>query len=191
MVSISQYFTSLYTCIAACWWSLHSNWSKPSSVLLFLGVQVKTAPAGIIHIEKNQERWRNRAGWRGKVRLCLRTRTFPLTTLLYSVMGPHPLAGWKELSPGYAHRYTCTMGIYKPYLFEASTSSFEKLQPENRSDSVLIVILHLQEICQSPVLFPGEITLAHPKQGLLGDCWFLCACSFLARNKNLLNKVAQ
>lgn len=83
------------------------------------------------------------------------------------------------------------MGNYKPYLCEASTSSFEKLQPEDRSDSVLIVILPLQEICQSPALFSGDINLAHPKQGLLGDCWFLCACSFLVTNKNLLNKVAQ
>ncbi|TWW73241.1 calpain-10 isoform X1 [Takifugu flavidus] len=49
--------------------------------------------------------------------------------------------------------------------------------------------LRPQEICESPALFPGDINLAHPKQGLLGDCWFLCACSFLVRNKNLLNKV--
>ncbi|XP_068196326.1 calpain-10 isoform X2 [Antennarius striatus] len=46
-----------------------------------------------------------------------------------------------------------------------------------------------QEICQSPVLFPDNSNLAHAKQGLLGDCWFLCACSFLLKNKHLLNKV--
>lgn len=46
-----------------------------------------------------------------------------------------------------------------------------------------------QEICQSPALFPDNINLAHAKQGLLGDCWFLCACSVLLKNKHLLNKV--
>uniref|UniRef100_UPI0037E7B907 calpain-10 isoform X1 n=1 Tax=Semicossyphus pulcher TaxID=241346 RepID=UPI0037E7B907 len=46
-----------------------------------------------------------------------------------------------------------------------------------------------QEICQSPALFPDNINQAHAKQGLLGDCWFLCACSFLLKNKHLLNKV--
>ncbi|KAG7214704.1 hypothetical protein INR49_010596 [Caranx melampygus] len=46
-----------------------------------------------------------------------------------------------------------------------------------------------QEICQSPVLLPDNITLGHAKQGLLGDCWFLCACTFLLKNKHLLNKV--
>lgn len=47
----------------------------------------------------------------------------------------------------------------------------------------------LQKICSAPTLFPDDINLAHSKQGLLGDCWFLCACSFLLRNKHLLNKV--
>ncbi|CAK6952485.1 calpain-10 [Scomber scombrus] len=46
-----------------------------------------------------------------------------------------------------------------------------------------------QEICQSPALFPENINLAHAKQGLLGDCWFLCACSVLLKNKHLLIKV--
>ncbi|KAM3605315.1 uncharacterized protein V6R79_023736 [Siganus canaliculatus] len=46
-----------------------------------------------------------------------------------------------------------------------------------------------QEICESPVLFPDNINQAHAKQGLLGDCWFLCACTFLLKNKHLLNKV--
>ncbi|XP_028284086.1 calpain-10 [Parambassis ranga] len=46
-----------------------------------------------------------------------------------------------------------------------------------------------QEICQSPALFPNNISLGHAKQGLLGDCWFLCACTFLVKNKQLLNKV--
>ncbi|XP_034469196.1 calpain-10 isoform X2 [Hippoglossus hippoglossus] len=46
-----------------------------------------------------------------------------------------------------------------------------------------------QEICQSPVLCPDNINLGHAKQGLLGDCWFLCACTVLLKNKHLLNKV--
>ncbi|KAG7526465.1 calpain-10 [Solea senegalensis] len=46
-----------------------------------------------------------------------------------------------------------------------------------------------QEICQSPVLFPDNINLGHAKQGLLGDCWFLCACTVLLKNRHLLNKV--
>ncbi|XP_068605145.1 calpain-10 [Brachionichthys hirsutus] len=45
-----------------------------------------------------------------------------------------------------------------------------------------------QEICRSPALFPDNVDLAHAKQGLLGDCWFLCASSFLLNNKHLLNK---
>ncbi|XP_030258779.1 calpain-10 [Sparus aurata] len=49
--------------------------------------------------------------------------------------------------------------------------------------------LRPQEICQTPALFPDNINLAHVKQGLLGDCWFLCACTFLLKNKHLLNKV--
>ncbi|KAJ0058665.1 hypothetical protein NL108_000370 [Boleophthalmus pectinirostris] len=46
-----------------------------------------------------------------------------------------------------------------------------------------------QEICQSPELFPQDISLGHAKQGLLGDCWLLCACTVLLQNKHLLNKV--
>ncbi|KAM4605520.1 calpain-10 [Polymixia lowei] len=46
-----------------------------------------------------------------------------------------------------------------------------------------------QEICQSPALFPDNINEGHAKQGLLGDCWFLCACTILLKNKHLMNKV--
>ncbi|CAN9502900.1 unnamed protein product [Ophioblennius macclurei] len=46
-----------------------------------------------------------------------------------------------------------------------------------------------QDICKKATLFPENINSAHAKQGLLGDCWFLCACSFLLKNKQLLNKV--
>nr|XP_040026927.1 calpain-10 [Gasterosteus aculeatus aculeatus]XP_040026929.1 calpain-10 [Gasterosteus aculeatus aculeatus] len=46
-----------------------------------------------------------------------------------------------------------------------------------------------QEISQSPALFHDKTSLCQAKQGLLGDCWFLCACTFLLKNKQLLNKV--
>lgn len=46
-----------------------------------------------------------------------------------------------------------------------------------------------QDICQSPALFPEDYSLGHAKQGLLGDCWLLCACTHLLQNKHLLNKV--
>ncbi|XP_072297473.1 calpain-10 [Eucyclogobius newberryi] len=52
-----------------------------------------------------------------------------------------------------------------------------------------ITFLRPQEICQSPELFPEDINLGHAKQGLLGDCWLLCACTILLQNKHLLNKV--
>lgn len=59
------------------------------------------------------------------------------------------------------------------------------------SQSSGITISHLQEICQSPELFSDNINLAHAKQGLLGDCWFLCASNLLLTNIHLLNKVEQ
>ncbi len=46
-----------------------------------------------------------------------------------------------------------------------------------------------QEICKQPQLFPDDPVEAHPKQGILGDCWLLCACSMLIKNQCLLNKV--
>lgn len=53
----------------------------------------------------------------------------------------------------------------------------------------IVPFLHHQEICQSPAFFPKQISLGHAKQGLLGDCWLLCACTILLENKHLLNKV--
>lgn len=49
--------------------------------------------------------------------------------------------------------------------------------------------LRPQEICKQPQLFPDDPVEAHPKQGILGDCWLLCACSMLIKNQCLLNKV--
>uniref|UniRef100_A0A8C1RG60 Calpain catalytic domain-containing protein n=1 Tax=Cyprinus carpio TaxID=7962 RepID=A0A8C1RG60_CYPCA len=49
--------------------------------------------------------------------------------------------------------------------------------------------LRPQEICKQPRLFPDDPVEANPKQGILGDCWSLCACSMLLKNQCLLNKV--
>ncbi|XP_077078382.1 calpain-10 [Siphateles boraxobius] len=49
--------------------------------------------------------------------------------------------------------------------------------------------LRPQDICKQPQLFPDDPVKAHPKQGILGDCWLLCACSMLLKNQHLLNKV--
>ncbi|XP_061152255.1 calpain-10 isoform X1 [Syngnathus typhle] len=67
-------------------------------------------------------------------------------------------------------------------LFCDSSTPISRLQGQ-------ITWLRPQEICQSPVLFPHNIHLSHAKQGLLGDCWFLCACSVLLKNKHLLDRV--
>uniref|UniRef100_A0A8C9X1C6 Calpain 10 n=1 Tax=Sander lucioperca TaxID=283035 RepID=A0A8C9X1C6_SANLU len=67
-------------------------------------------------------------------------------------------------------------------LFSDSSTPIAKLQGD-------ITWLRPQEICQSPALFPDDINLGHAKQGLLGDCWFLCACTSLLKSKHLLNKV--
>ncbi|KAJ8011591.1 hypothetical protein DPEC_G00059840 [Dallia pectoralis] len=52
-----------------------------------------------------------------------------------------------------------------------------------------ITWLRPQEICQTPTLFPENINKGHAKQGLLGDCWFLCALTILLKNQHLMNKV--
>ncbi|XP_073705086.1 calpain-10 [Garra rufa] len=49
--------------------------------------------------------------------------------------------------------------------------------------------LRPQEICRQPQLFPDDPVEAHPKQGILGDCWLLCACTMLLKNQHVLNKV--
>ncbi|XP_026169223.1 calpain-10 [Mastacembelus armatus] len=67
-------------------------------------------------------------------------------------------------------------------LFSDSSTPITRLQGD-------ITWQRPQEICLSPVLFPDFINLGHAKQGLLGDCWFLCACTFLLKNKHLLDKV--
>lgn len=49
--------------------------------------------------------------------------------------------------------------------------------------------LRPQEQCQSPRLFSPIPQESHVKQGILGDCWFLCACTMLEKNRHLLDKV--
>ncbi|XP_054975933.1 calpain-10 isoform X4 [Sorex araneus] len=46
-----------------------------------------------------------------------------------------------------------------------------------------------QEICASPQLFADSPREGQVKQGLLGDCWFLCACAALSRSRRLLHQV--
>ncbi|KAG9278194.1 calpain-10 [Astyanax mexicanus] len=49
--------------------------------------------------------------------------------------------------------------------------------------------LRPQHICKHPRLFPDKLTDAYPKQGILGDCWLLCACTMLLKSRHLLEKV--
>ncbi|XP_062961835.1 calpain-10 isoform X1 [Cynocephalus volans] len=46
-----------------------------------------------------------------------------------------------------------------------------------------------QEICAAPQLFPENPQEGQVKQGLLGDCWFLCACAALQKRRHLLDQV--
>ncbi|XP_044801326.1 calpain-10 isoform X2 [Bubalus bubalis] len=47
-----------------------------------------------------------------------------------------------------------------------------------------------QEICATPRLFAGSPQEGQVKQGLLGDCWFLCACAALQKSRHLLDQVS-
>ncbi|XP_046731858.1 calpain-10 isoform X3 [Silurus meridionalis] len=49
--------------------------------------------------------------------------------------------------------------------------------------------LRPEQICKSPCLLPDDLTEAYPKQGILGDCWLLCACNMLLKSRYLLDKV--
>uniref|UniRef100_A0A8C9F2H9 Calpain 10 n=1 Tax=Pavo cristatus TaxID=9049 RepID=A0A8C9F2H9_PAVCR len=49
--------------------------------------------------------------------------------------------------------------------------------------------LRPQDICSAPRLFSNNLQDVQVKQGILGDCWFLCACVALQKSKYLLNKV--
>ncbi|XP_075058506.1 calpain-10 isoform X2 [Mixophyes fleayi] len=52
-----------------------------------------------------------------------------------------------------------------------------------------ITWLRPQEICASPHLFPENPRHGLGKQGILGDCWFICACSALQQSDKLLHQV--
>ncbi|KAB5535653.1 hypothetical protein PHYPO_G00120390 [Pangasianodon hypophthalmus] len=49
--------------------------------------------------------------------------------------------------------------------------------------------LRPEQICTTPCLFPDDFNEAYPKQGILGDCWLLCACNMLLKNRYLLDQV--
>ncbi|XP_074887641.1 calpain-10 isoform X4 [Buteo buteo] len=49
--------------------------------------------------------------------------------------------------------------------------------------------LRPKDICSTPRLFSNNLQDVQVKQGILGDCWFLCACVALQKSKYLLNKV--
>ncbi|XP_026710595.1 calpain-10 isoform X2 [Athene cunicularia] len=49
--------------------------------------------------------------------------------------------------------------------------------------------LRPKDICSTPRLFSNNQQDVQVKQGILGDCWFLCACVALQKSKYLLNKV--
>eukprot|EP00071_Canis_lupus_P031906 XP_022265463.1 calpain-10 isoform X3 [Canis lupus familiaris] len=46
-----------------------------------------------------------------------------------------------------------------------------------------------QEICATPRLFADNPQEGQVKQGLLGDCWLLCACAALQKSQYLLDQV--
>ncbi|XP_060049554.1 calpain-10 isoform X4 [Erinaceus europaeus] len=46
-----------------------------------------------------------------------------------------------------------------------------------------------EEICPAPRLFADGPQEDRVRQGLLGDCWFLCACAALSRSPQLLHQV--
>uniref|UniRef100_A0ABI7XD12 Calpain catalytic domain-containing protein n=1 Tax=Felis catus TaxID=9685 RepID=A0ABI7XD12_FELCA len=46
-----------------------------------------------------------------------------------------------------------------------------------------------QEICATPRLFADNPREGQVKQGLLGDCWLLCACAALQKSRRLLDQV--
>uniref|UniRef100_A0A673SVB7 Calpain-10 n=1 Tax=Suricata suricatta TaxID=37032 RepID=A0A673SVB7_SURSU len=46
-----------------------------------------------------------------------------------------------------------------------------------------------QELCAAPRLFADDPQEGQVKQGLLGDCWLLCACAALQKSQHLLEQV--
>ncbi|XP_060690704.1 calpain-10 isoform X2 [Hemiscyllium ocellatum] len=87
------------------------------------------------------------------------------------------------------------MEIPKKKLFEdpgfpaSNTSLFSSYSTPIAKFRSKITWLRPQEISRSPRLFPENPQDGKIKQGLLGDCWFLCACEALRKNRQLLDKV--
>ncbi|XP_048460530.1 calpain-10 [Rhincodon typus] len=87
------------------------------------------------------------------------------------------------------------MEIPKKKLFEdpgfpaSSTSLFSSYSTPITKLRGKITWLRPQEISRSPQLFPENPQDGQIKQGLLGDCWFLCACEALRKNRQLLDKL--
>ncbi|KAG8136303.1 hypothetical protein E2320_009259 [Naja naja] len=80
--------------------------------------------------------------------------------------------------------------LYKDLAFPASDDSlFFNCSTPLAQFKGEIYWLRPQEICSSPRLFSDNQHEWQVKQGMLGDCWFLCACAALQKNKYLLTKV--
>ncbi|XP_073531404.1 calpain-10 isoform X4 [Phyllobates terribilis] len=81
-------------------------------------------------------------------------------------------------------------GLYVDPEFPAGVSSLV-----GRGDTPLsalcerITWLRPQEICEAPHLFPGDRRAVLGRQGILGDCWFICATSALQKSPALLPQV--
>lgn len=81
-------------------------------------------------------------------------------------------------------------GMFEDQSFPADDSSvFSDYTTPLSSLLGEITWLRPQEICEHPQLFPDNPGESNPKQGILGDCWLLCACSMLLKNQHLMNKV--
>ncbi|KAM4040327.1 calpain-10 isoform 2-T2 [Anomaloglossus baeobatrachus] len=81
-------------------------------------------------------------------------------------------------------------GLYVDPEFPAGVSSL--VGPGDTPLSALcerITWLRPQEICETPHLFPEDRRRALGKQGILGDCWFVCAASVLQTSPSLLHQV--
>ncbi|XP_074172231.1 calpain-10 isoform X3 [Rhinolophus sinicus] len=81
--------------------------------------------------------------------------------------------------------------LFRDAAFPASSSSlfssFSTPLAQFRED---ITWRRPQEICATPRLFPDNPQEGQVKQGLLGDCWFLCACAALQKSRHLLEQVS-
>nr|XP_046188577.1 calpain-10 isoform X1 [Oncorhynchus gorbuscha]XP_046188578.1 calpain-10 isoform X1 [Oncorhynchus gorbuscha]XP_046188579.1 calpain-10 isoform X1 [Oncorhynchus gorbuscha]XP_046188580.1 calpain-10 isoform X1 [Oncorhynchus gorbuscha] len=80
-------------------------------------------------------------------------------------------------------------GLFEDPVFICEDSLFSDYSTPIARFQDDITWLRPQEICPSPTLFPDNTNDGHAKQGLLGDCWFLCACTILLKYQHLMNKV--